>query len=97
MIFLQGKLNGARYIAHGVQLPWLAKFPEISPIEHIWDMMKRELILSAEPATTIAELRKLMQDAWKNLSQDDIWHLYDHLHARIHTMLPPEGGIDVTI
>ena len=43
-------------------------------------MMKRELTLSAEPATTIAEL----QDAWDNLSQDDIQHLYDRLHVGIH-------------
>ena len=36
--------------------------------------MKRERTLSAEPATTIAELQQQVQDAW-----DDIWHLYDRL------------------
>ena len=40
---------------------------------------------SPEPATAIAELRQRWQDAWENLSQDDIRHLYDRLHARIHT------------
>ena len=41
----------------GVQLPWPARSPALSPIEHVWDMMKWELTLSPETATTIAELR----------------------------------------
>ena len=94
LVFLQGKVNSARYIAHIVnpellpffyrnvicffsrithvdirllrhkralcgvqQLSWPARTPDLSPIEHVWDMMKRELTLSPEPATTIAELR----------------------------------------
>ena len=41
----------------GVQLLWPAGTSNLSPIEHVWNMMKRELILSPEPATMIAELR----------------------------------------
>ena len=40
----QRTLIGAQY------LPWPEKSPALSPIEHVWDMMKRELILSQEPA-----------------------------------------------
>ena len=68
-----------------VQLSWPARSSDLSPIEHGRDMMKRELTLSPEPATTIAELRQRVQDAWGNLSQDDIRHLYDRLRARIRT------------
>ena len=66
------------------QLPWPARSPDLSPIEHVCEMLQRELTLSPEPAATIAELRQWVQDAWDNLSQDDIRHLYDRLHARIH-------------
>ena len=38
-------------------------------------MMKRELTLSPEPATTTVELREWVQNSWDNLSQDDIQHL----------------------
>ena len=44
----------------------------------------REIILYPEPATTIAELRQLVQDVWDNLSQDDIRHHYARFYARIH-------------
>ena len=45
-----------------LQLPWPARTPNLSPIEHVCDMMKRELTLSLEPVTTIVELRQWMQD-----------------------------------
>ena len=62
-------------------------------------MIKRELTLSPELATTIAGLRQRVQDAGNNLSQDDIRHLYDRLHAKIHVCVAARGGIlciDVT-
>ena len=51
-----------------------ALFLDLSPIEHVWDMTKRELTLFPEPVTIIAELRQQVQDAWDNLSQDGIRH-----------------------
>ena len=63
-------------------------------------MIKRELTLSPEPGTTIAELRQRVQDAWENLSQDDIRYLYDRSLARIHACVAARRGtlcIDVTV
>ena len=40
------------------QLPWPATTTDLSAIEHVWDIMKWDLTLSPEPATTIAELRQ---------------------------------------
>ena len=84
-MFLQDKVNNARYITtavnsvllpfiwqgvdvifqqnnarphtaaatqralRGVQLPWPAWTPDLSPIERVWDMMKRELFLQSLP------------------------------------------------
>ena len=67
--------------------------------------MKRELILSPGPATTIVELRQQVQNAWDSLSQNDIRHLYDRLHARIYACVAAKRGgavgatlyIDVTV
>ena len=37
-------------------------------------------------------------DAWDNLSQNDIRHLYDRLNARIHACIVTSGGYtDVTV
>ena len=58
-------------------------------------MMKRELTLSLEPATTIAELQQRVQDVWDNLSQDDFQHLYYHLYVRIHACIAARRGYTV--
>ena len=55
---------------------WPARSPDLSPYEQVRDMMKRELILSPKPATTIAKMRQRVQEAWDNLSQDDTRHLW---------------------
>ena len=77
-----------QHALRGIQLlPWRVRSPDLSPIEHTWDMMKRELTLSPEPTTTIAELQQRVQDAWNSLSQDDTRHLYDCLRPRIHAYI----------
>ena len=58
-------------------------------------MIKLENTISPEPATTTAELQQRLQDAWVNLLQDDIQHLYDHLHAGIYACAATRGGYTV--
>ena len=51
-----------QHVLRGVQqLPWPVRSPDLSSIAHVWDMMKWELILSPEPAETIAELQQQVQ------------------------------------
>ena len=51
--------------------------------------------LQCDHPVQIAELRQQVQDAWDNLSQDNILHLYDCLHARIHACITARGGYTV--
>ena len=124
LVYLQDKVNSARYITQVVnpvllpflrqegdmlfqqdnahphmaaatqralrgvqQLPWPARSPDLSPNEHVWDMVKWELTLSPEPAAIIAELRQRVQEARDDISQEDIRHLYGCLNARIHACI----------
>ena len=47
----------------------------------------------------MAELQKQVQDAWHSLLQDDIWHVYECLHVRIHACVATRATlwIDVTV
>ena len=77
----------------GVQeLPCPAGTPDVSPIELVWDL-KRELTLFPESATITVELQQQVQDTCGNLPQDDIRHLYDCLHARIHACFATAGQL----
>ena len=63
-----------RCALHGLQLPWPARSPDLSPIEHTWDMMKQELALSPEPATTIATTGARCRDSIKGKGIPIIGH-----------------------
>ena len=92
MCFFSRTTNVHIRLLRGVEhLSWPATIPDLSQIEYVWDMTKRELTLSPDPATTIAELRQRVKDAWDNLSQDDIRQLYDRLRAIIHACVATRG------
>ena len=78
-----------------------AESNDISPIhcaQHVQQSVDMSIQLPAglqyDPVQT-AELRQQVQDAWDNLSQDDIRHLYDLLHARIHAWIAARGNYTV--
>ena len=82
------------------QLPWPARTPDFSPIEHVWDMMKRELTLSLEPAKTIAEFRQRMQDAWRNILRMSFGSFRTVCMLEYTPAVPSEEGalcFDVTV
>ncbi|GFS79217.1 DDE_3 domain-containing protein [Trichonephila clavipes] len=37
-------------------LPWYARSPDMSPIEHVWDVIERQLQLHPQPALTVPVL-----------------------------------------
>ena len=74
-------------VIRGVQqLPWPARSPDLSPIEHVWDVLKRELFLQSLPHH--CRIKTTGARCLVNVSQDDIRHLCDRLHARILQYLP---------
>ncbi|GBM25673.1 hypothetical protein AVEN_207448-1 [Araneus ventricosus] len=66
-------------------LPWPARSPELSPIEHVWDIIGQQLQHHPQPALTIPVLTDQVQQAWNSIPQTDIWHLYDTMYARLHS------------
>ena len=75
-------------VLRGVQqLPCPARSPDLSPIEHVWGMMKRELTFSPEPATIIAKLRRV-QEIYHRIT----FRTFMIVCMREYTLpLPPEG------
>ena len=44
-------------------LPWTTRSPDMSPIEHVWDMVGRRLIRQSPPASTLGALWTRIQTA----------------------------------
>ncbi|GFU90884.1 transposable element Tcb1 transposase [Trichonephila clavipes] len=52
--------------------PWPARFPNLSPIEHIWDHLGRRVGHSLN----LNELEASLQQIWNKMSEDIIQNLY---------------------
>ncbi|GFT97758.1 HTH_Tnp_Tc3_2 domain-containing protein [Trichonephila clavipes] len=60
-------------------LPWPARFPDMSPVEHVWDQLKRQ-ILSCH---SVHDLELAVQDLWTHLPQDNIRCLINSMPDRV--------------
>ncbi|GFX63156.1 kinesin-like protein [Trichonephila clavipes] len=63
-------------------MDWPAYSPDLSPIEHVWDMLGRRIAARQPPPTCLPELRRALLDEWCNIPQDQIDNLILSLPRR---------------
>ena len=73
-------------------LPWPGRSPDMSPIEHVWDMVGRRLIRQCPPAPTLDALCTRILTAWRDIPQEDIQGLSDSVPPRVETLIAAHGG-----
>ncbi|GFX24790.1 transposable element Tcb1 transposase [Trichonephila clavipes] len=67
----------SQHALRGVQmLPWPAYSPDLSPIEHVWDVIGRHLQTLPLPHTN-DPLRQMVEREWRTIPQDTIRTLID--------------------
>ncbi|GFY24918.1 hypothetical protein TNCV_2691091 [Trichonephila clavipes] len=64
---------------HMQLLYWPAFSPDMSPIEHVWDLVTRRFARDSRPAAAKDELLLHIQAIWNSLLQTDIQNLFDSL------------------
>ncbi|KAJ8888571.1 hypothetical protein PR048_008062 [Dryococelus australis] len=50
--------------------PWPARSPDMSPIEHVWDMIGLRLVRHGPPATTVDVVWTSIQTTWRGIPQE---------------------------
>ncbi|GFW12050.1 transposable element Tcb2 transposase [Trichonephila clavipes] len=76
---------------HMQLLPWPAYSPDMSSIEHVWDLVGRCLTRDPRPAASIDEILLCIQAIWNSLPQADIQNLFS-MPRRIATLIAARGG-----
>lgn len=78
--------------AHVHVIPWPARSPDLSPIEHVWDIIGKRLGNLPHPPDNVHDLRRCVQEAWNEIPQDDIDHLILSAPHRVNECINNRGG-----
>ncbi len=75
-------------------LKWPPQSPDLNPIEHLWDVVEREiLIMDVQP--TLSNLQQLCDDImsiWTKISEECFQHLVESIPRRIKAVLKEKGS-----
>ncbi|GFS56418.1 transposable element Tc3 transposase [Trichonephila clavipes] len=57
-----------------LHMSWPANSPDLNTIEHVWDTLERQIAALSHPPSSIAELKRALQESWNRLSPQLIHH-----------------------
>ncbi|UYV84324.1 Transposase [Cordylochernes scorpioides] len=72
-------------------LPWPPYSPDLSPIEHVWDIIGRRLHALPQPRSE-DELWQMVEREWRAIPQDAIRTMIDSLPRRVAACIAVRGG-----
>lgn len=73
-------------------LGWPAQSPDLNPMEHLWEEVKRRLRSLSEKPRSNNELWDRLQDVWNGIEPSVCTKLIDSMPARIQAVLDARGG-----
>lgn len=73
-------------------IDWPPKSPDLNPIEHIWDSVKKRIRAKNNPPTTLADLTTAAIQEWETTPQEDIQHLISGMRRRLQAVIQARGG-----
>jgi hypothetical protein len=73
-------------------LDWPALSPDLNPIEHLWDELKKK-VRSRNPApSSVDELKLALIEEWEGIPQDSINKLIRSMRNRLRAVIRARGG-----
>lgn len=73
-------------------LPWPACSPDLNPIEHLWDVIKRKIRSRQNNPGNLGELIQAALEEWENVPQEQINNLITSMPRRIRACIEARGG-----
>ncbi|GFW09179.1 transposable element Tcb2 transposase [Trichonephila clavipes] len=76
------------FLRHFQTLPWPARSPDLSPVEHAWDQLKRHM----PSCHSVHDLELAVQDLWAHLPQNNIRYLINSILDHVSDCIAAGGG-----
>ncbi|GFU77270.1 transposable element Tcb2 transposase [Trichonephila clavipes] len=77
------------FLRHFQTLPWPARSPDFSPVEHVWDQLKRHM----PSCHSVHDLEVAVQDLFAHLPQDNIKVSNQFNADRVAACIAAGGGL----
>lgn len=72
-------------------LEWPPQSPDLNPIEHLWDVLKRKLADYPNPPKGIHELWERVEEQWNTITKEECMTLIESMPRRIEAVLKAKG------
>ncbi|GFV33074.1 transposable element Tcb2 transposase [Trichonephila clavipes] len=76
------------FLRHFQTLPWPARSPDLSHVEHVLDQLKRQMTL----CNSVHDLEVAVQNLWAHLLQNNIRCLINSMPDRVADCIAAGGG-----
>ena len=73
-------------------LEWPAQSPDLNPIEHLWEHLKRQLQKYDTPPKGVHELWERVVEEWNKISSEVCQNLIESIPRRINAVIKANGG-----
>lgn len=73
-------------------LDWPPRSPDLNPIEHLWDMLNRQLRNIQPPPASLNEVEQMLVEIWREIDQDQIRRLISSMSRRCEAVIRSRGG-----
>jgi len=75
-----------------VSLPWPAQSPDLNPIEHVWDRLKKGIYQQKTPPKNIHELTVAVEEEWLKLDSNFLENLVESMPRRIKAVIESKAN-----
>lgn len=73
-------------------MEWPARSPDLNPIEHLWDELKRKIRGRNSAPANLQELQNALKEEWDAMPQDFIRNLIESMGNRCEAVIRARGG-----
>ena len=77
---------------HFTVMDWPAQSPDLNPIEHLWEHLKRRLKEYENPPNGILQLWERVEKEWEDISADICQNLIASMPRRVAAVIQAKGG-----
>ncbi len=66
--------------------------PDLNTIEHLWDVVEREILIMDVQTTNLQQLCDAIMTIWTKISEECFQHLGESMPRRIKAVVKAKGG-----